>query len=354
MGVAGRAREVLRIRQAGRGTTSACEDGSLGRMHACTARKDYQMLSTIAVTGATQVSRAKVTTERIRENPVRVAALEGARQRNTILDAMFYDVSVIEPEEAQALAYWLAAEGAILIVPPSGAGMVEVCSSVDDFAHRSGGAIDALAIAGVGSSALGSAAFARNVADAIARPVAAVVSGYGLADLLTEALGGYFWFGGLNQLRHQFEGLDRMTELGLVSAPPNLGATGDSLRRSSRDTQVTLSLLSDPRFAFDVLTGHSKGNLVLAEALYGLVEQRPDLAASLAARAHIVTVSARIAMPNMFRSVFDIIGGIDGFGGLNSRWDIAADRVVPLAWHHTNTEIPFHLPVTKEMRKALS
>lgn len=61
----------------------------------------------------------------------------------------------------------------------------------EDFLRHAPSA-NALAIAGVGSSALGAAAFARNVADGLGEPVAAVVSGYGLADVLTEALGGFF------------------------------------------------------------------------------------------------------------------------------------------------------------------
>ena len=57
-----------------------------------------------------------------------------------------------------------------------------------------------------------------------------------------------------------------------------------------------------------------------------------------------------IAMPPLFRGVIDIMGAWDWFGGLNSRRDIEADIVVPNAWHHTNTELPAHLPVTKTLR----
>ena len=124
--------------------------------------------------------------------PWREAALESWRRRNAVLDAIFYDLKVIHPQEAAALAPWLAREGALLIVPPSGAGMLRMCLDIDDFAGAGGAGTRILAVAGVGSSALGTAAFARNVADAFGEPVAAVVSGYGLADLLTEAAGGWF------------------------------------------------------------------------------------------------------------------------------------------------------------------
>lgn len=53
----------------------------------------------------------------------------------------------------------------------------------------------------MGSSALGAAALARNVADHRRAPVAAIVAGLGLADVVTEALGGWFVFGAGNVVR---------------------------------------------------------------------------------------------------------------------------------------------------------
>ena len=143
--------------------------------------------------------------------PWREAALESFRRRNAILDGIFYDVGKVTHEEALKTAPWLAREGTILVVPPTGEGSLVLCGTVDDFFAAGGPGIRILVVAGVGSSALGAAAFARNVADAFGTTVAAVVSGYGLADLLTEALGGWFWFGTLNRLRHQFEGLDEIS-----------------------------------------------------------------------------------------------------------------------------------------------
>jgi hypothetical protein len=68
----------------------------------------------------------------------------------------------------------------------------------------------------------------------------------------------------------------------------------------------------------------------------------------------LATVSARIAMPRQFGEVIDIMGALDGFGELNSRRRIPTDVSVPMAWHHTNTELPFHLPVTKTLKRALT
>ncbi len=81
------------------------------------------------------------------------ATLEGIRQRNALLDWLFYDIGKLKDEEAQQLSPWLAAEGAILLVPPSGAGLLRLFTSIDAFAKSDGATIRTLVVAGVGSSA---------------------------------------------------------------------------------------------------------------------------------------------------------------------------------------------------------
>ena len=99
---------------------------------------------------------------------------------------------------------------------------------------------------------------------------AAVGSGYALAGLVTVAGGGWFWFGGLNSLRHSLKTLDirsRTTSLAGASISTDAAI---SLERLSLDTKTVSALLADDRFNFSLLTGHSKGNLVLSEALFAL------------------------------------------------------------------------------------
>jgi hypothetical protein len=280
--------------------------------------------------------------------------LEGARQRNAVLDAAFYDLGTVTPDEARHLAPWLAQEGGILIVPPSGQGEVVVCPTIAAFAEQGGADVRSLAVAGVGSSALGSAAFARNIADATGAAVAAVVSGYGVADVITEGLGGWFWFGTVNRLRHTFEYIDRLSE----DVPHAAAASSDGLALNglgiSRDTAILLELLADKRFAFSLLTGHSKGNLILAETLYALVGRARHLGEPLQLDPLIVTFSAAIALPDHFRRIIDVMGSIDNFGVLNSTPGIRIDRWVPGAWHHTNTRWPRHLPVTHTLAEILA
>lgn len=283
------------------------------------------------------------------EFPWREAALEGLRRRNAVLDAFFYDVGTVMPEETSAIAPWLAREGVILIVPPTGAGPLQLCQDLDHFAEYDGADIRAVAVAGVGSSALGSAAFARNVADAFGEPVAAVVSGYGLADLITEASGGWFWFGELNRMRHQFEQWDdlfRGDPAGSAAALRSDGTTG--VQRLSLDVATLHALLTDRRFNFALLTGHSKGNLVISETLYAMQEKS---ALKSLADTWIVTVSATITMPRRFSRIVDVMGNLDWFGRLNSRRGLGVELAYPNAWHHTNTDLPFHLPVRRVFEK---
>ncbi len=285
-------------------------------------------------------------------NPVREAALESFRRRNAILDAIFYDIGKVSSDEARAISPWLAREGAILIVPPTGAGALRLCTGTDDFFVRGGGNVRILAVAGVGSSALGSAAFARNIADACGQPVAAVVSGYGLADLITEAAGGWFWFGALNRLRHAFEEIDAWNRGTRADIRPGRSADiGFSLRRLSLDTRTICALLADPRARFSLLTGHSKGNLVISEALFQLQNDR--IGSVVAADTWFVTISAAIALPNRFRNIIDVMGDLDWFGASNSTPGIGIEKRCKLAWHHTNSELSFHLPVTQVFTELL-
>lgn len=312
------------------------------------------MLSTVPTLTAVQLERAAAFPSKFADNPLRAAMLDAVQRRNAALDALFYNVANIAPEETKELAFWLAREGALLIVPPTGAGRLSVCLDKADFLARGGAQVGALVVAGVGSSALGSAAFARDIADALGQPVAALVSGYGLSDVLTEALGGFFWFGALNSIRHLFEGADRQTKR-LSASEPDPSASGPDFVRISKDTATLIDLLGDSAFAVPLLVGHSKGNLVISEALYALADK--GRLAPVAAASSIVTVSAKVGMPAAFAGkVFDIIGQWDGFGALNSRPDIPADLVVPGAWHSTNPDFPMNMGIrmTQVMEQALA
>jgi hypothetical protein len=308
---------------------------------------DEMMQSSLATLQRVQAARTVAIPELATEPAPLAAQLEAFRKRNAALDGLFYDISVVTPGEAHAISPWLAWEGSILHVPPTGQGALTVCRTIDDLNALE--AAPSLTIAGVGSSALGSAAFARNVADATGMPAVAVVSGYGLSDFALEAAGGWFLFGGANRTRGLIRSLSQKFESD-VWEPKHTSRSLD-LARFSRDTATVIALLKDPRFDFTLLTGHSKGNLVLSEALYALTEDEAPL--PIPSDTRIVTVSAAIFMPSPFTDIVDVMGAWDWFGDLNSSPRISIDISVPRAWHHTNREIPYHLPVTEALRAIL-
>lgn len=312
------------------------------------------MFETAFALSLTQFARSLSFPERLQHRPARNAALEPWRLRNTGLDAIFYDVKSLTAEETFYISDSLASEGLIMIVPPSGGAMLTICDSVAEYKLRGGRDVHALAVAGIGGSAIGAAAFARNVADAIGEPVAAVVSGYGLGDIINETIGGSFFFGWLGHMRNDLEVIDD------VVGRPHLGAYEDRHKLalkphpSALDTDTVETLLADPALSFHLLAGHSRGNRVLSEALYSIREEEPERLRNLASGLRIVTFGGRITMPPDCRDVVDVIGELDWFGEINSRPQIASDIRVPLAGHATNTDFAGALQVTKILKDIVA
>ncbi len=312
------------------------------------------MFETAFALSLTQFARSLSFPERIQHRPARNAALEPWRLRNTGLDAIFYDVKSLTAEETFYISDSIASEGLIMIVPPSGGAMLTICDSVAEYKLRGGRDVHALAVAGIGGSAIGAAAFARNVADAIGEPVAAVVSGYGLGDIINETIGGSFFFGWLGHMRNDLEVIDD------VVGRPHLGAYEDRHKLalkphpSALDTDTVETLLADPALSFHLLAGHSRGNRVLSEALYSIREEEPDRLRKMASGLRIVTFGGRITMPPDCRDVIDVIGELDWFGEINSRPQIASDIRVPLTGHSTNTDFAGALQVTKVLKDIIA
>lgn len=312
------------------------------------------MFETAFALSLTQFARSLSFPERLQHRPARNAALEPWRLRNTGLDALFYDVKALTAEETFYISDSLASEGLIMIVPPSGDAMLTICDSVAEYKLRGGREVHALAVAGIGGSAIGAAAFARNVADAIGEPVAAVVSGYGLGDIINETIGGSFFFGWLGHMRNDLEVIDD------VVGRPHLGAYEDrhklalKAHPSALDTDTVETLLADPGLSFHLLAGHSRGNRVLSEALYAIKEEDRQRLRALAGGLRIVTFGGRITMPPDCRDVIDVIGELDWFGEINSRPQIDSDIRVPLAGHSTNTDFAGALQVTRILKDIIA
>lgn len=286
--------------------------------------------------------------------PNAAALRETFFHRNIFLDAVYYDIGSLTTEEARFLAHTAIAEGDFLVVPPSGQGRISHYKSIDELVQLNS-TVRSVIVTGVGSSALGAGAFARNVADGLDEPVVAVVSGDGLRDAGEEASGGWWWFGTLNRMRHTTELLEQGIPSTVTSrARAGVSTLGNMLQAISPDTRAVLGLLLDERLSIHLLAGHSKGNLVISEALYGLGEIAPRRLAQVGDAATVVTVSARIKMPDACTSVVDIIGQIDVLGTTNSDPLIPPDTIIPWATHTTNRMFPTHIDVPAEFRALQS
>ena len=203
------------------------------------------------------------------------------------------------------------------------------------FMTKEGQGIRAIAVAGVGSSALGTAALARELADALDTDVAGIVTGYGLSDMMSEALGGWFAFGAADRIRHTME---------RAFARLRPAALADSVTPGS-DAAATLAeiLLAAPP-KLDTLLAHSKGSLVVAHALQRYVDDVEGDDSPLYKRLHIVTLGAVVGVPAEFKHVKQYLGAYDWFGGANSSLGVKHERV-PGVSHHLNPGIPYHMRV---------
>ena len=279
------------------------------------------------------------------------------KTRNAIADILFYNVAALNREEIEDLVDLPLRdrEGTIIVVSPSGSDKpIRHYWNVWQMIAVERETIAGAALAGVGSSALGTAALCRDVADGIGGDVAGIVTGYGLTDLVSEGLGGWFFFGGIDRFKHRPDlAIDRWTNGRLpslagteafdrpaVSLPlSDVGAVMDLLRAAS-------GYLPNLRW----LVGHSKGNSIIDFALERYVTELRGTASPLFDDLEVVTLSAVVALPEEFRRVHQVIGSIDSFGRLNSRLDVEHETV-DNAWHHLNRALPAHLDAVKVIQE---
>jgi len=260
----------------------------------------------------------------------------GYKQRNAVLDNFFYDTTRLSLDERAKLTPLADREGSIIVVPPSNSDReIRHYSHALRFMTKEGPSIRAIAVAGVGSSALGAAALARELADALDTDVAGIVTGYGLSDMMSEALGGWFAFGAADRIRHTMErAFARMRPAALAESVP-----------AGSDAAATLAeiLLAAPP-KLDMLVAHSKGSLVVAHALQRYVDDLEGDDSPLFKRLHIVTLGAVVGVPAEFKHVKQYLGAYDWFGGANSSLGVTHERV-PGVSHHLNPGFPYHMRV---------
>ena len=280
------------------------------------------------------------------------------RTMNTSLDGVFYDTAALSSRERSTLSAHVDAQGMVLVVYPGNAGRPIAAMTPLQFttAEQKQSKVSTIVVAGVGSSALGTACLARNVANYLGEPVAGIVSGLGLADVGTEAFGGWFVFGAANVIRDllartlQFFVVDHVrdqaTHDDMKRHLSEMGLSPEFFIYGSPDSTALLYLLSKLGSKIKLLVGHSKGNYSIENALEGLqrVSKVPE-------NIKVITLSAVIWFDPQVVQLNQFIGNIDAFGMLNSRPDVRC-AFIPGAWHSLNSALPGHLSVAQALSLA--
>lgn len=273
------------------------------------------------------------------------------QQRNTMADWMFYDVGALSTPEFTLLSQQNNREGAILVVEPSNgddANRIQKFETFEAFRSEPGDLLRHFTVAGVGSSDVGAAAFARTLANHLDAPVGAIVSGYGMADILGEALGGWFFFRTANQALDLMVQFQRALSVSYFdrSEMAEQGSRTGAGAMFSPDTGTLVRLLGEEERRIETLLGHSKGCLSISYALQEIASRSDRSHFDRARDISVITTGAIVAFPDGLNRLNQYLGSLDWFGGMNSRLNLDYTRV-PDAWHHLNPGIPFNMDLKR-------
>lgn len=305
------------------------------------------------------------------DNLIGSAAQPLATSRNILWDTCFYDVKALSPVELKEFSVTPDKEGAVIVVSPGNADRkIRHYASGTEMLKEEGPSIGGVAIAGVGSSVVGTAALARNVADAYGFDVAGVVSGYGISDVIAEAMGGWFFYRYTERLRQSMEISIEKAAGTLLAASGQDNAGGDrKITRDRRDHTIPrqlesgtlLDILSAHPKNLRVLVGHSKGALLINYVLDQFVHRMEGNDHPYYDDLHIVTIGAVVGIVREFTKSSQLIGKLDWFGGINSSpsllWETDPNvrpRFIENAWHHLNREIPFNLCLSDALARHVA
>jgi hypothetical protein len=294
-------------------------------------------------------------------------ALNACRLFNTACDRMFYDVPTLSralldhgdeilasdpgnaptPRDAVNLSADTDPEGSLLVIDPTTPPYVTAWKDVTAFIASQKAAAEPITVAtitGVGSSALGSAALAWNVATGLKTPVLAIVPGYGVADAMLQALGGWFGFGLYDVLHAKSHLQDflaltqpRTAAIGRrlsASAPGHKTLNGAPVFRTGCGSSDVLHALMEALPSINRVVGHSKGALSISNALHALPAGRLE-------GVEVVTLGCPIAEDPPAATYRQFLGRFDALGALNAWGNL------PTAWlntdHSTNTTFPLSM-----------
>lgn len=294
------------------------------------------------------------------------AATRPIRSRNICLDCRYYDTDSLTVDERKKLLEMPDYEGSIIVVRPTGSSeSIQHYDNAEQFIRRVGHTVGAIAVAGVGSSILGTAALARNVADAKQIDVAGIVSGYGMTDFWSEAFGGWFFYGYTDRFRYLMRqwvaqwtrALEAMSSAWIPQYErPETYETAkkaevDRVRQTTTDVETLMKVLKAEPQNLRYLVGHSKGCLLIDYVLEGFVDRYGDGGAPYYDELRIVMLATVVDLPQRFQHRHQFLGSCDRLGRLNSRLSVP-HKTIPGAKHHLNPKEKGHLSVADMLAKV--
>lgn len=291
---------------------------------------------------------------------------QALEQSNAYFDRLFYDIGVLTEQEMVQLSPLHHVEGTFVLVSPQEGiqhypSLEEFMAARDTSGQALSEKIKSIAIAGVGSSVFGTAALARNVANTYQQEVLGIISGVGLSDFVEEGLEGWFFYGISDKLRRFYREYLNMCQQMMAQNPllslSSKRAAFSLLRSFKEDPQPDIKdiealekILNENLLPnLNLLVGHSKGALLIDFAAERLTDGNSPYKETYFEKLHLITFGAVLDLPPKFKNRQQFIGALDWFGGLNSRPDVD-HKTIPGAWHHTNTQMPFSMPVEEVLK----
>ena len=215
------------------------------------------------------------------------------------VDATYYNTGVLSPAEAAALTG--LPKGAVVVMTPT-SGTFYTGETARQMILS--GEVQIISVAGVGSSSVGTAAFAKHIARIKSQPVAGIVVGYGDGSVYTEGPEGYY-----------------------IGRPSNVAGVW-----YEEPASRTLAELYEAGARPQLLVGHSKGNMDIANALFKLAAEGH---CGWYAGTDFKTFGCGVNVPAGLKSFRQYIGTLDSLGYANTvSW--AAMTYVYGRYHTTN------------------
>jgi hypothetical protein len=273
----------------------------------------------------------------IRPNPAVLGLDLALFTPNAWVDAAFYNVGCLSADELRMLA-WLGKyhnepPGTIVRVAPADKGnraRIKVVMAQDWHGHLDH-SIDTVVVPGVGSSILGAAALAMDVADQTGKQVAGVVTGTGASGTIIDGLIGWYWYTPINKLDDSLISLAH-DAAGAAQIDQGVVELARDAAGPRTPEEVLTHLLTLPNIVRVI--AHSKGSLQLGP----VVEAASDRLRQRAQHLKVGTLGAVIALPPCVDAC-QVLGELDWLGQLVSV--PRAQHLLPGRSHSLNPNLPF-------------